>query len=67
MTLLNIRVCKIVVLHLKYSMSVKLLTELHLEFLSLKGGDKDSFESTHVKVSHYWKSHVAAHWFSSNS
>ena len=27
-------------------MSVKLLTEHHLEFLSLKGDSRDSFEST---------------------
>ena len=31
-------------------MSVKLLTEHHLEFLSLKGGCTDSTESTHVKI-----------------
>ena len=42
-------------------MSVKLLTEHHLEFLSLKGGCTDSSECTLVKVPHYWKSHVAAH------
>ena len=46
---------------LEYSMSVKLLTEHHLEFLSLKGGYTGSSESTHVKMSHCWKSHVAAH------
>ena len=34
---------------LEYSMTVKLLTEHHLEFLSLKGGCTDSSESTHVK------------------
>ena len=42
-------------------MSVKLLTEHHLEFLSLKGGCIGSSESTHVKLPHCWKSHVAAH------
>ena len=42
---------------LEYSMIVKLLTEGHLEFLSLKGG---SSESTLVKMSNCWKSHVAA-------
>ena len=31
-------------------MIVKLLTEHHLEFLSLKGGCRGSFESTHVKM-----------------
>ena len=38
-------------------MSVKLLTEHYLEFLSLKGG---SSESTLVKIPHCWKSHVTA-------
>ena len=42
-------------------MIVKLLTEHHLEFLSLKGGCRGSSESTHVKMSNCWKSHVAAH------
>ena len=32
-------------------MTVKLLTEHHLEFLSLKGGCRGSSESTHVKMS----------------
>ena len=41
-------------------MSVKLLTEHHLEFLSLKGGCTRSFESTLVKMPHCWKSHVVA-------
>ena len=31
-------------------MSVKLLTEHHLEFQSLKGGCSGSSESTHVKM-----------------
>ena len=39
---------------------VKLLIELHLEFLSLKGGCTSSSESTLVKMPHCWKSHVAA-------
>ena len=38
-------------------MNVKLLTEHHLEFLSLTG----SPESTFVKMPHCWKSHVTAH------
>ena len=42
-------------------MSIKLLAEHHLEFLSLKGGCKGSSDSTHVKMPHCWKSHVAAH------
>ena len=45
---------------LEYSTSVMLLTEHHLEFLSLKGGCTDSSESIHVKMPHCWKSHVAA-------
>ena len=40
-------------------MSVKLLTEHTLEFLSLKGGCTGSSESTLIKVPHCWKSHVA--------
>ena len=41
-------------------MIVKLLTEHHLEFLSLKGGCRDSSESTCVKMPHCWKSHALA-------
>ena len=48
-------------LSLDYSMSVKLLTEHHLQFLSLKGGHTGSSESTLVKMPHCWKSHVGAH------
>ena len=46
---------------LEYSMSVKLLTEQHLEFLSLTGGCTGSSESTLVKMPHCWKLHVTAH------
>ena len=42
-------------------MIVKLLTEHHLEFLSLKGGCRGSSESTLVKMSICWKSHATAH------
>ena len=42
-------------------LGLKLLTEHHLEFLSLKGGCKGSSESIHVKMPHCWKSHVTAH------
>ena len=42
-------------------MIVKLLTERHLEFLSLKGGCRDLSESTLVKMSNCWKSHAAAY------
>ena len=38
----------------------KLLTENHLEFLSLKGGCRGSSESTLVKMPHCWKSHAMA-------
>ena len=41
-------------------MTVKLLTEHHLEFLSLKGGCTGSSESTCVKMPHCWQSHAAA-------
>ena len=39
-------------------MIVKRLTELHLEFLNFKGSCRGSSESTHVKMSHCWKSHA---------
>ena len=42
-------------------MIIKLLTEHHLEFLSLKGGCKGLSESRLVKMQHCWKSHVTAH------
>ena len=48
-------------LSLDYSMSVKLLTEHHLEFLSLKGGCRGSSDSILVKMPHCWKSHATAH------
>ena len=48
-------------LSLEDSMWGKLLTEQHLEFLSLKGGCTGSSESTLMKMPHCWKSHVAAH------
>ena len=41
-------------------MIVKLLTEHHLECLSLKGGCTGSSESTLVKMPHCWKSRVTA-------
>ena len=47
-------------LSLEYSVIVKLLTEHHLEFLSLKGGCRGSSKSTLVKMSNCWKSHAAA-------
>ena len=45
---------------LEHSRSVKLLTENHLEFLSLKGGYKGLSQSIIVKIPHCWKPHVAA-------
>ena len=42
-------------------MSVKLLTEHDLEFLSLKGRCTGLSESTLVKMPHCWKSHITAH------
>ena len=45
---------------LEYSMIIKLLTEHHLEFLSLKGGCRGSSFSTLVKMSIFCKSHTAA-------
>ena len=45
---------------LEYYMSVKLLTEHSLEFLSLKGSCTGSSESIHVEMRHCWKSHVAS-------
>ena len=41
-------------------MIVKLLTEHHLEFLSLIGGCKGSSESTLVKMLNCWKFHASA-------
>ena len=46
---------------LEYSTTVKLLTEQHFEFQSLKGGCTGSSESTLVKIPHCWKPHVVAH------
>ena len=48
-------------------MIVKLLSEHHLEFLSLKGGYRGSSESTHVKMPHCWKSHALAHFIHNNN
>ena len=45
---------------LEYSLTLKLLTKHHLEFLSLKGGCTGSYESTLVKMPHCWKAHVTA-------
>ena len=47
-------------LSLEYSMIVKLLTEHHIGFLSLKGGCTGASESTLVQMPHCWKSHVTA-------
>ena len=42
-------------------MTIKLLTEQHLEFLSLKGGCTGSSESIHVKMPYCGISNVTAH------
>ena len=42
-------------------MTVKLLTEQYLEFLSLKGGCTGWPESILVEMPYGWKSHVTAH------
>ena len=39
-------------------MTLRLLTEHHLEFLSLNGGFTGSSESTLVKIPHCWKCHM---------
>ena len=44
-------------------MIVKLLTEHHLEIISLKEGCRDSSETKLVKKSNCWKSHAAAQIF----
>ena len=44
-------------------MKIKLPTEHHLEFLSLKGGCTGSSESTLVKMPHCWKSYDKAQLF----
>ena len=41
-------------------MIVKLLTEHHLELLSLKGGCVGLSESTLIKMPHCWKSRATA-------
>ena len=45
-------------LSLEHSRVVKLLTEHHLESLSLKEGCTGLSESSLVKMPHCWKSHV---------
>ena len=44
-------------------MSVQLLTEHHLEFLSLKGDFTGSSESILVKMPHCWKLYVTAQMY----
>ena len=44
-------------------MSVKLLTEHHLEFLSLIGDYRRLSESTLVKMPHCWKLRVTAQFY----
>ena len=47
-------------LSLKYFVTVKLLTEHHLECLSLKVGCTGSSEAYTCQMPHCWKSHVTA-------
>ena len=47
-------------LSVEYSVIVKLLTEHHLEFLSLKRGCRGSSKSTLIKMSNCWKSQAMA-------
>ena len=50
---ISLRICTVCsepLLVVEYSMSVKLLTEHRLEFVSLKGGYTGSYESTLVKM-----------------
>ena len=54
-------------LSLEYSMTVKLLTEHHLDFLSSNGDCTGSSESTLVKMSNCWKSHATAHIYMSRA
>ena len=44
-------------------MTVRLLSEHHLEFLSLKGGCPGPSGSVLVRVPHCWKSHATAHMY----
>ena len=44
-----------------YYMTVKLLTEHNLEFLSVIGSCRGSSEFTLVKMPHCWKLHITAH------
>ena len=46
-------------------MIVKLPTEYHLEFLSLKEGCTGSSESTHVEMPHCWKCPALAQFYQS--
>ena len=50
-------------LSLNYYISVKLLIELNLVFLSITGGCTGSSESTLVKMAHCWKSHATVQTF----
>ena len=52
---------------LEYSLSVKLLTEHHLEILSLSGGCTGSSESTFVKMPHCWTPDAQITFFFQNT
>ena len=57
------RLIRALCLLLNYYISVKLLIELNLVFLSITGGCTGSSESTLVKMTHCWKSHVTVQTF----
>ena len=52
---------------LEYTMIVKLLTEHHLEYLTLKGGCRGWSESTHIKMPHCCIPHALALFIAVNS
>ena len=47
-------------------MTVRLLTEHHLEFLSITGDCTGSYESTLVKMPHCWKSRLGSNEIANN-
>ena len=55
-TMWYVRPAKSFCLSREYSTNIKLTTEHHLEFLSLKGGCTGTSDSTHVKMPPFWKS-----------
>ena len=58
--MLYVRLIRAFASRLNISITVKLLTEHHLEFLSLKGDFTSPSKYTLVKMPHRWKSHIGA-------